>query len=88
MNTQLHFTRKKNAPDSINLTTFSAILSPEGVAIEVPDMPTANVLWDKTSDVEFLADTFWMLPVWQFRVVVELLEQSNKARHLTEHYTT
>ena len=84
MNTQLRFIRRKQAPGSIDLAEFSASLSIEGVAINVPGKPLVTVAWGNAIDVEFLSDAFWDLQVWEFKTVVELLSQSLKARHLVE----
>lgn len=80
--TQLRFTRTVEHPGDQRPCQFIGTMTEEGVDVAVQDSIRPSVTWDKLTDVEYLSQTYWMLRVWEFRVVVELLAEINDTRNL------
>lgn len=83
MNTQLIFAKSLKVPDSFEQKEFMVTLQTEGVKITVDDKLWI-IAWEYVEDVEHLANVFQLVPVWEFRVMVEMLAQAIKARALAE----
>ena len=87
MDTQLRFIQTVPCPDPAGQDgNFIATLNVVGVEIAVGEKVLGRVGWDRLEgeDVEYLADTFWMLQVWEFRAVVNLLARAKAAQRLVE----
>lgn len=82
--TQLCITKTVLHPKGGDAVLVEIDVSSLGLAVHVGNFDTDKLSWDQLEDVEYLADFFWALPVWQFRAVVELLSQTLKARALSE----
>jgi hypothetical protein len=63
---------------------FYATLESDGVDLYVDDRPFPFTPWGRVEDVEYLADKFCDLKVWEFRVVIGLLVRAKAAQHLVE----
>jgi hypothetical protein len=76
------FESKAISPDGTD-HSFEASLTSDGV--EVIMASRANpwfIEWSNVSEVEFLADEFWNVTVWEFREIIKVLAEAHKARAL------
>jgi hypothetical protein len=51
-----------------------------GIQVVVDDAARPTIPWDDVDNMELVADTYWMLYVYQFRIVVELLGKMNRMK--------
>lgn len=86
MDTKIRFIKTAPHPKGGDqpATQFNVTLTPEGCDVAVGDAMRPSVPWEHVEDVEWLADTFWMLQVWQFKEVILLLAQAVPARGLLQ----
>jgi hypothetical protein len=78
--TQLHLSKIVLHPKGGDSVLAGVAMTSLGVIVSVGNKDSDRLSWDQLDDVEYLADFFWELPVWQFRAVVALLAQALAAK--------
>lgn len=84
MDTKIRFVKTAMRPDEAHEVQFCVTLTQDLVQVAVGDTVRPSVPWDKLLDMDFVSDAFWMLRVWEFREVVQLLAKAHTARSMLE----
>jgi hypothetical protein len=59
---------------------IAVIGGPAGVEVVIDDTMQMTIAWSEVDNMDIVADTYGLIRVYQFRVVVELLGQINRLK--------